>query len=87
MGNSICGDEKDLRKSHIETDAVDFQADFLGSGIRDPTFEYSREGRNIETEKGLHPIQEDPQEGIYRSHDLVPELPSLDEHTIVNPNP
>jgi hypothetical protein len=87
MGNSICGDEGDLRKSHIEIDAIDFQADHLGSGIREPTFDYSREGRKIETEKGLQPIQEDPQEGIYRSHDLVSEMPSLDEHTIVDPYP
>jgi hypothetical protein len=87
MGNSICGDEKDLRKSHIENDAIDFQAGHLGSGIREPTFDYSHDGRNIETEKGLQPIQEDPQEGIYRSHDLVPEMHSLDEHTIVDHYP
>jgi hypothetical protein len=87
MGNSICGDDKDLRKSQIEDDAIDFQGDMLGMGIREPTFEYSRDVRNFEAEKGLQPIQEDPQEGIYRSHDLVPEIHSLDEYTIVNHYP
>jgi hypothetical protein len=85
MGNSICGDDKDLKKSQVEGEAIDFQGEMLG--IREPTFEYSRDVRNIETEKGLQPIQEDSHEGIYRSHDLVPEMPSLDEHTIVSPYP
>jgi hypothetical protein len=85
MGNNICGDEKPVDNSEVSP--IDFKKDFQELGIREPTFDQSREVNGLENEpfRGLAPIQEDPSGEMQQSHGQIPKAPKLEEHIIVNP--